>query len=187
LKAAAAGRRLGWGLLIWLAGVGMLSGPAIGAQSRDERAVRAAYVYNLIPYVAWPAQEKELTIGFVGDAATGTVMKQLLEGRSSNGRTIRVALDPADEELQKCDVLYLDDAPAAEARKALEKVKGRSVLTVGETEGFARDGGMIGLVNTGDHIRIEVNLEATQAAKIRISSRVLNLATIVAPAQKGGS
>jgi hypothetical protein len=71
--------------------------------------------------------------------------------------------------------------------KTLEKVKGKGVLTVGETEGFARDGGMIALVNSGDHIQIEVNLEAAQGAGIRISSRVLNLATIVRPAQKGGS
>jgi hypothetical protein len=46
---------------------------------------------------------------------------------------------------------------------------------------------MIALVNSGDHIQIEVNLEAAQSAGIRISSRVLNLATIVRPAQKGGS
>ena len=46
---------------------------------------------------------------------------------------------------------------------------------------------MVGLVNTGDHIQIEVNLEAAQSAGIRISSRVLNLAVIVGAGQKGGS
>jgi predicted transcriptional regulator len=46
---------------------------------------------------------------------------------------------------------------------------------------------MVGLVNTGDRIQIEVNLEAAQSAGIRISSRVLNLAEIVRPAQKGGN
>jgi hypothetical protein len=172
----------------------------VGAETRDERAVRAAYVYNLIQYVEWPSQGRELTIGLAGDAATGDVMEKLLNGRSRGGQTIHVVRALTDEELQRCSVLYVADGPAGalvgEARKTLdrtldktlEKVKGRGVLTVGETEGFARDGGMIALVNSGDHIQIEVNLEAVQSAGIRISSRVLNLATIVrTAAQKGGS
>jgi hypothetical protein len=186
LKRPAAWGWVEWGLLIWMAGALAISCSA-GAQSRDERAVRAAYVFNLIKYVEWPAPEKELVIGFAGNAATGEVMEKMLSGRASDTRTIRVVLSPSDAELARCSVLYIAEAPAAEVRKALEKVKGRGVLTVGETDSFARDGGMVGLVNTGDRIQIEVNLEAAQTAGIRISSRVLNLAQIVRPAQKGGS
>jgi hypothetical protein len=191
-----AGRRwLEWGLLVWLAGAPAFSPSTVGGETRDERAVRAAYVYNLIRYVEWPSQGKELTIGLAGDAATGDVMEKLLNGRTSDGQTIRVVRTPSDEEAQKCSVLYVADTPAAgltvEMRKTLdrtlERVKGKSVLTVGETEEFARAGGMIALVNSGDHIQIEVNLEAAQSAGIRISSRVLNLATIVRTAPKGGS
>jgi hypothetical protein len=181
--------------VVWLAGApAVASSKAGAAETRDERAVRAAYVYNLIRYVEWPSQGKELTIGLAGDAATGDVMEKLLNGRTSEGETIRVLRAPSDDEVQKCSLLYVADAPAGltvEMRKTLDKtldrVKGKGVLTVGETEGFARDGGMIALVNSGDHIQIEVNLEAAQSAGIRISSRVLNLATIVRPAQKGGS
>jgi hypothetical protein len=189
------GRWLRWGLGLWFAGVPAVASSTAGVETRDERAVRAAYVYNLIQYVAWPSEGKELTIGLAGDAATGDVMEKLLNGRSRDGQTLRVVRGPSDEELQKCSVLYVADAPAAgltvEMRKTLdrtlERVKGKRVLTVGETEGFAREGGMIALVHSGDHIQIEVNLEAAQSAGIRISSRVLNLATIVRSAQKGGS
>jgi hypothetical protein len=83
--------------------------------------------------------------------------------------------------------LYVSGASESDIRKILEKVKGRSVLTVGENDVFAQAGGMVALVNTGDHIRIEVNLEAAQSAGIRISSRVLGLATIVHSAGKGGN
>jgi hypothetical protein len=166
--------------------LGVISGLGAEAQSRDERAVRAAYIFNLIKYVEWPVQDKELLIGFNGDAATGEVMERLLGGKTSEGQTIRVVLFPSDEELGKCRLLYFAGDETPEVRKTLDKVKGRGVLTVGEKEGFALDGGMIGLVNSGDHIRIEVNLEAAQSAGIKISSRVLNLALIVRPVQKGG-
>jgi hypothetical protein len=160
------------------------SSPAL-AQSRDERAVRAAYLYNLIKYVDWPAQGKELTVAFAGDALTSDMIGKMLDGKTSDRYTLRVVHAESAEELQRCSVLYISGAPESDVRKILEKVKGHNVLTVGEDDVFARDGGMVALVNTGDHIRIEVNLEAAQADGIRISSRVLGLATIVGPAGKG--
>ncbi len=156
------------------------------AQSHDERAVRAAYVYSLLQYVGWPDPKAELVIGFEGDPATGEMLRTLLNGRTSNAHPIRVVLFPTPQELRNCSILYLSDGSTREASQALDNLQGRTVLTVGETEPFARDGGMVALVNTGDHIRIEVDLEATQRAGIRISSRVLGLATIVHSAQNGG-
>jgi hypothetical protein len=180
----------GWGrwvLVFLLAGAPVLGSRCVQAQSRDERAVRAAYVFNLIRYVEWPSPDGELTIAFVGDPATGEVMKKMLSGKTSDARTIRVVLSPSEEELQKCNVLYVAELQAGDFRKALDKVRDRNILTVGETDSFVRGGGMIGLVNTGDHIQIEANPEAAQRVGVRISSRVLNLALIVHSAQKGAS
>lgn len=173
-------------MLLWLATAGSVGSASEGAQPRDERAVRAAYVYNLIKYVQWPAQEKNVAIVLAGDLSTGGVIGRLLDGKTSGGQTIRVLPAGSADDLGQCSLLYLAGPAGSDVRKILEKVKGRSVLTVGESEDFAREGGMVALVNTGDHIRIEVNLEATQAAGIRISSRLLELATIVHGPGKGG-
>ena len=173
-----------WGLFV-LAAIGSFPVLPVRAESRDDRSVRAAYVFNLIRYVEWPPQKNELVIGFFGDAATGDLLETMLNGRAGDGHTIRVVLSPSDEELARCSLLYIAEPDTREMRKALLKVKGNSVLTIGETDAFARAGGMVALVNTGDHIQIEVNLEATESARIRISSRVLNLAVIVG--QKGGN
>ena len=53
------------------------------------------------------------------------------------------------------------------------------VLTVGDTAEFATQGGVIGLRLDGERIRLSVNLTAAEKAKVRISSRVLSLATII--------
>ena len=156
------------------------------AQSRDERAVRAAYVYSLLQYIDWPNEKTELIIGFEGDPATGEVLRTMLDGRTSNAHPIHVILFPGAQEIRNCSVLYMSDGSSREDREALDSLQGSTVLTVGETDPFARNGGMVALVNTGDHIRIEVNLDATQRKGIRISSRVLSLATIVHSSQDGG-
>lgn len=186
MRRVAPWRPLGWGLFVCLA-VGSAFVVPARAQSREDRSVRAAYVFNLIKYVEWPRRENELVIGFVGDAATGEVLETMLNGRTSDGRAVRVALSPSGAEMAQCSLLYVAQPDVKEMRKALERVEGTSVLTVGETDAFARAGGMVALVNSGDRIQIEVNLEAAQSAGIKISSRVLNLAVIVRPDPKGGN
>lgn len=178
-------KRLRWGLFVFLL-LDLAPVRPAHAESRDDRSVRAAYVFNLMKYVEWPSPQKELVIGVIGDTATGEVLQTMLGGRTSDGRTLRVVLSPADEELVHCSLLYIAEPDEKEIRRTLQKVRGTGVLTVGETDLFVRAGGMVSLVNTGDHIQIEVNLEAAQGAGIRISSRVLNLALIVGPGQKGG-
>jgi hypothetical protein len=81
--------------------------------------------------------------------------------------------------LAKCEIVYFGDGSPEDIRKTLAKVGSRAVLTLGETDAFPRDGGMIGLVKDDDRIEIVVNLQTTQRSGVKISSHVLSLATIV--------
>jgi hypothetical protein len=155
------------------------------AQERDERAVRVAYLYSLIKFVDWPSPQSDLLIGYVGSPATGETLFKSLDGRKNDARTLHVVLSPSNEMLDKCGILYFGDASTEDIRKTLAKVDGRPVLTLGETDAFPRLGGMIGLVKIEDHIEIVVNLLLTQRSGVKISSRVLNLATIVRPGGEG--
>lgn len=183
MKAAQAGNWVVWRALACLLGVvcSWLSG---ASQPRDERAVRAAYVFNLTKYVEWPASTRELWIGFAGERSEGEFLARMLEGKTSESRPIHLVLSPSEEELKKCNILYIAEPQASKARAALNKANGEMLLTVGEADSFARDGGMVGLVKAGDHIEIVVNLEAAQKAGIKISSQLLSLAQIVSPGAK---
>jgi hypothetical protein len=124
-------------------------------------------------------------IGYVGSQATGETLLKSLDGRRADARTLHVVLSPSDELLEKCEIIYFGDASPEDIRKTLAKVDGRPVLTLGETDSFPRRGGMIGLVKDEDHIQIVVNLQSAQRSGVRISSRVLNLATIVSSGGEG--
>ncbi len=63
--------------------------------------------------------------------------------------------------------------------KTLDHLRNESVLTIGDTESFPKSGGMIGLVRVGQQVQMIINLDAVERARLKISSRVLNLATIV--------
>lgn len=156
-------------------------------RTRDERSVRAAYVFNLIKYVEWPLNSGEVVIGFIGSAATGEVMQSMLNGKMSQSRTIKVLLSPSNEELQRCNIVYIEDSQTGEIRSTLKRLKSRDTLTIGDTESFAPSGGMVGLVKVGDQIQLQVNLDATQRSGIKISSRVLNLAVIIRAEQNANN
>ncbi len=161
-----------------LAIVSLIAMPS-SAQVRDERAVKVALVYNLTKYVEWPQSNNALVIGFVGEGSMGEVLQKVLEGKSSESRVIHVVLFPNDEELKKCNILYIAEASPKKVRAALDKARSNNILTVGEKEAFMHQGGMVGLLTTGEQVQIQINLEAAREAKLKISSRLLDLAVLV--------
>jgi hypothetical protein len=58
----------------------------------------------------------------------------------------------------------------------LPALQGRSILIVGESEGFARQGGMINFVLEGDRVLFEVNQRAAEQAGLKISAKLLSVA-----------
>ena len=61
----------------------------------------------------------------------------------------------------------------------LAALAGTNILTVGENEGFVKQGGVIGFAAGGDKMRFEINTGAAQRNGVEISSRLLNLASKV--------
>lgn len=115
----------------------------------------------------------------------GDILQKVITGKNSGARTIRVVIAPTDDQLSQCDIVYIAYSSPKKTHSVLDKVRNKNILSVGETDSFARDGGMVGLVLVGDHIQIEVNLESVQSGGLKISSRLLNLAEIVRAGKRG--
>ena len=73
--------------------------------------MRAAFLFNLTKYVSWPGARDRLVIGVVGEGDIGTVLKQVLDGKVSDGRRIAVVMHSPDAELGECDLLYVPALP----------------------------------------------------------------------------
>ena len=172
-------------LMSWVVWILVGQCATVDAQLHDERAVRAAYVFNLLQFVEWPPDKHDLLLGVLGGQITGDVFGKMLEGKKVDGRTIHVRLARSDEELRLCDIVYFADAETSRPKSVLTNLRDSKILTIGEANSFAQDGGIVGLVKEDEHIQIQVNIEAAQHARVSISSHVLNLAVIVRPAHKG--
>ena len=60
----------------------------------------------------------------------------------------------------------------------IRKVENDHVLTIGESDNFASNGGAFRFFTEENKMRFEVNTDATDRAKLKISSKLLKLARI---------
>ena len=151
-------------------------------QSMEEHEVKAAFVIKLVNFVQWPSEGggRDLIIGFIGADATSDALQRQVAGQSVNGKRVVVRRLGVSDDLKACQVIFVGASEAKSTPSVLEHVRGKSVLTVGESAGFGQHGGMVNVLLNGGRIRFEVNPHAAEQAHLQISSRLLSLAAIVA-------
>lgn len=165
------------GLLLWPA-------PAAGTGHWEESQIKVAFLYHFAQFADWPPGaippgEKSFVLGILGRDPFGEDIS-LLAGRRIKGRPVEVRRIDNIEEIFACQLLFISPCKRHPLEKTLSLLKGRPVLTVSDSEGFAGRGGMIALVPEGGRIRFEINLAAVRSNGLTLSAQLLDLATIVA-------
>jgi hypothetical protein len=165
--------------------------PILGQGSAaSEYEVKAAFLYHFAQFVEWPQEafkeaSSPLTYCTLGEDPFRGALDASLSGKTIGARPLQVRhLKPA-QEIQGCHVLFIGEGEKKLLPAVLAMVKGSPLLIVGESERFARDGGMIGFCLEENKIRFEINLEAAERVKLKISSRLLTLAKTVIGGERG--
>ncbi len=167
--------------------------PRLGcAQSNasSEYQVKAAFLFHFAQFVEWPEETfksavSPLTYCTIGEDPFHGALDASLNGKTIGTRPLRVQHLKETEEIQSCQVLFIGTTEKKLIPATLASLKSDPVLIVGESEHFAQDGGMIGFCLEDNKVRFEINLNATQRAKLKISARLLALAKTVIGSSKG--
>ena len=96
-----------------------------------------------------------------------------------NNRPLEIQRYQRVDEIKTCHVLFISPSETERYGQIFATLQGRSILTVGDIEGFATGGGMIRFLTEQNRIRLRVNVGAARAAALTISSRLLRAADIV--------
>ena len=156
---------------------------AAGASEFDEYAVKAAYLYNFAKYVEWPpgtfaSADAPLLICIVGDNPFGDALSAL-SGKMIENHPVEMRRLSVTTDLNPCHIVFVSRAEQGRFKTLLAKLARQPILTVSDISDFAQAGGMIGLIETDQRIRFDINLTATRQARLKLSSQLLKLATIV--------
>ncbi len=160
------------------------SATSLAQSSASEYQVKAAFLFHFVQLVDWPAGSlgndiNPVTVCTIGEDPFHGDLESTLAGQSVGTRPFSVRhLKPA-EVFQGCQVLFVGRHDAARLDRLLVELKDGPILTVGESDGFVQQGGMIGFLLVDNKIRFEINLQAAERAKLKISSRLLLLAKSV--------
>lgn len=149
-----------------------------------EYQVKAAFLFHFAEFVEWPAEafkdgNSPLTYCTVGADPFRGALDDSLRGKTIGERIMRVQHLKQLDAIHGCQILFIGATEDKRASSILANVKGTAVLTVGESHNFAEDGGMIEFLLEGNKIRFEINLGAVNAAKLKMSARLLTLAKTV--------
>jgi hypothetical protein len=167
-----------------LASVAAAQTPA--PEPAPEYRVKAAFLFNFAQFVEWPAsafadEKAPLVIGVLGQDPFGPFLDGLVQGEKIGQHPIVVRRLPDDGNPAECHILFAGATAAGRLERMIVQLKGRGVLTVGDTDHFSRAGGMVRFVTEQGKIRLRINVSAAQDAGLVISSKLLRSATIVTP------
>lgn len=175
-------RLWGIGMLVWL--VCSAAPVAARAQVAGEYQVKAAFLYNFIKFVSWPEESfpdtnSPIVIGLLGEDPFGQTLNRVVEGKSISNRPVVLRRSHSLSELSDAHLVFISRSENGRVRQILREVRRKPVLTVSEIDRFCERGGIINFTIRDNKIRFQINPEAARTSGLRISSKLLSLATIV--------
>ncbi|SPE42612.1 conserved hypothetical protein [Candidatus Sulfopaludibacter sp. SbA3] len=165
---------------IWLGSILLIAAHAtLFAQSAGEYEIKAVFLYKFASFVQWPDDGSgPLCIGVLGQDPFGTALEEAVRGKSINSRPFLVRRSRKAQDLEACQIVFIAVSESKQLRALLSHLQ-TAVLTVGDMPEFCESGGIIGFDLMDRRIRLRINLEAAQRARLQLSSKLLSLAKLV--------
>jgi len=140
--------------------------------AQEEYEMKARFLYNVAQLVYWPPAENKqpLVFCFLGKDVFGNTLNTIKDKKVEQ-RQIVLKRNVSLNEVEQCQVLFVANI--------LAKVSKKMILTVSDIGSFAEQGGMVHLLKEEKRIRLVVNLRAARDSSVKLSSRLLTVATVV--------
>jgi hypothetical protein len=168
--------------------------PLVRAQRElpSEYEVKAAFLYNFAKFVEWPADtypdpNAPIRLCVLGEDPFGRILDHAVLDKTVNGRRLMILRSRQVQELRDCHILFISASEKKRLPEIFAALQGSNVLSVGDTEQFAELGGAIQFTLQDNRVRLTINLDAAERARLKISSKLLSLARVVhEDARRGG-
>lgn len=152
-----------------------------------EHEVKAAYLFRFLAFVEWPQSsflrpDSPIVIGVLGDEAVLEELRAIVPGRVVQGRpvaAVRLTLDNRQgASLAGVHVLFVGGEASAQLARLAPT---RAILVVSDAERGLDQGAVVNFVRAEGRVRFEVAVDAAEQRELRISSRMLAVASSVRP------
>ncbi len=174
-------------LLPWVTGTLLivLAAQAAETDTSLELEVKAAFLYNFAKFVTWPTNTfpsvtSPFVIGVLADMRMTKTVEKMMTGKLVGNRAIAVRQINDPRHIETCEMLFVARSKMELFPTGLSPLQNSPVLLVGESPGFLAAGGTVNFTNDEGQVRFEVSAALAERAGLKISSKLLRLATNVA-------
>lgn len=177
-------KKLCYAKLFFVFVISITSSVAYSSEIKEQH-IKAAFLYNLYRFVTWPDRTPPSPENPVQYCVLGSgEIDKLLEGTvKSRERTKKraIAFKRINQlsEIEGCDLLFISDNSGIPLTKVFGEVKNKAIVTVGAASNFAKEGGMINLLQKNKRIHVIINMDVVDSSNLKISSKVKRLSKII--------
>jgi YfiR/HmsC-like len=163
-------------------------------QVLGEDTLKALYSYKFALFTEWPETtfndgNAALEFCIIGRNPFGQSALEAIQDKPVKDKSIYVEIYNtgvlSEESLNSCHVAFISNSELQRLPALLNSLRPFPILTVSDIGGFSSRGGMITLIKSGDHIQFEINPDAIKQAGLTLSSKIIELATVVKTSNKG--
>ncbi len=148
-----------------------------------EYEVKAAFIYNVAKFIEWPehaisSQNDSLKLCIMGDNPFGTVFKKI-EGKQVKNKKFIIELIKSVSSIKECNMLYISKSEEKNLASIINFANNYNVLTISDEAGFEKRGVIINMFISEEMIRFNINMDDAKKAGLKVSAKLLKLASDV--------
>ncbi|HYG76715.1 MAG TPA: YfiR family protein [Planctomycetota bacterium] len=162
----------------------LLCACARGEDRNLEYQVKAGFLYNFTKFVDWPREAfasatDPIVITIFGADPFGQRFDDAVKNETTDGRKIVIRRVRKLEDIEPTHLLYISNSEVGNEAQILAQVRRKSIVTVGESNDFIRNGGMIRFVMQDGKVRFIINAAAERESGVTVRSQLKRLATAI--------
>lgn len=159
--------------------------PGVPQGRLEEYQFKAKYLGFTAYYTTFPARadpSRPWVIGVLGRSPFGRHLSDAFTPETTiRGRAVVLRFPQTEVETAEVDVLFICGSEQHRVREILAWVRGRPILTVGDTPGYGQQGVMVNFFLEQSFVRMEVNLPSARQAGLDFNSSFLKHSRLITP------
>ena len=117
----------------------------------------------------------------LGQNPFGDILENIYKNKKIKDKKVKIVYVKKLQQLPECQILFISKTDSEKLQKILDDLKGKPILTISDTEGFAQAGCFINYYLNENKLRFEINQKAMQNAGFTIDYRLLRVSKILNP------
>ncbi len=157
---------------------------AVAVARAGDGEIQARFVSKLALFISWPdgafaSDDAPIRVGLLGEDPFGGALAAVLANATARGRGFELRSVDSVEEADTLHILILGTTKKRELPRLARELKNTSVVSIATSFVFAENGGIVGMEMLKGKVAFEINNRRAKMTDIKISSRLLRLASTV--------